>query len=281
MVPASKKRQKIDESADGRPDVYVQNEDIPQHVSSSRPRRATAVAAALRIQGKLQRAGIVHDCKAYMQSLSSAVLLAQGQKTTTQRDAVDQVAQIAKDHSADKHAMRPLNCAEIQVGRESVSQLQTSHGLSLPNIQVASITHFKPTTRCPAASEPGPRRELDTSKCTTQRVAGPGYRVYQRGDTRAQQRSHTDMKLLPARVRHKKCSRQVEDSVLSASQGGEWTDVEVKRLLHVCTQKVRPDSANFWLKVSKRMPGAVLSFYWIRFTSCRWLIFGIPLLVTM
>lgn len=75
-------------------------------------------------------------------------------------------------------------------------------------------------------------------------------------------------KLVPARIRqvHSTPSPQVpavdydaspQDAHgdLAANQVADWTDAECKRLLHICSRKVRPDTSKFWVKVAQKMPG--------------------------
>lgn len=255
--------------------------DEPPNVVTRRPRRATAVAAALRIQGKLERAGIVHDRKAYMQTLSSAVTIAQTEeqqqfsrrKNHLKRHAHDYFEGI-RDVEAASQPRTGTNDRATEDAYETVDTYRISvPPASSPGADcflhaggTSLVAQAAPTdARQKKARSPGHRPQGVKKKLC------PGYRrQYSNVRTLANPPPQPGAKLIPARRRPVTAVASPEhgNSDLPAVQRSDWTDVEVQRLLHICTQKVRPDTANFWVKVAKKMPGQNPNVH-VHLSSCK------------
>lgn len=264
-------------SVDGRQASDEKAQDETQNVASRRPRRATAVAAALRIQGKLERAGIVHDRKAYMQTLSSAVTIAQtkGQQQSSKRTKclkrhAHGYLEETSDAETANQPQKDTNAHEAEGAHETVGMYTTSvlhpHRPEVNcSIHAATSVGAQATTtggRQTNAPSPGHRPQ------GVKKTICPGYgRQYSNVSTLSNPPPQPGAKLIPARMRPPTAMASPEhgDSHLPAVKRSDWTDIEVKRLLHICTRIVRPDTPTFWVKVAKRMPGQIRG----HFSSCR------------
>eukprot|EP00892_Ulva_mutabilis_P007034 jgi/Ulvmu1/4702/UM002_0433.1 len=261
----------------GKDAAYVSDQAEPLHVAARRPQRATAMAATLRIRGRLGIAErvVLHDRKAYMASLSGAVTLAQKQeqRPPTSRNRKGRLMEHGANDDCTAGAVvtpqediptvrgegtasrgtgvvqacivqRPLLAAE------NVSTAKADSGLNHGSINVAIANRRK---QCQSRQANKARASYQAGQNNAGDLVGKNSSAPR---TLTKAAPMPGGKLIPARINQARYTTPLKHAAsVVLTDGSEWTEAEVARLLHVCTHRVKPDTAKFWVKVAKQMPG--------------------------
>lgn len=259
-----------------RAEHHIDEEAEPQNMASRRPQRATAVAATLRIRGRLERADIVHDPKAYMESLSSAVTLALKQEQQNCSLQIRKARQAERDVHKDRSVsaaiapQRSIRTAYLEGGRRSGAVTDEACVQQHPALAAEKASngetdsgaiqgpeHTQLASQRQRADQRRKNNKPSTSlRATPKRVHISGGKQKSVPVTHAKALPQPGAKLIPAQISKARRMANLEQTNSDVpSESDEWTNAEVARLLHVCTHMVRPDTTNFWIKVAKKMPG--------------------------
>ena len=210
-----------------------------------------------------------------MESLSSAVTLAQTQRpkqpqsrnlkaTGGEYKALDSIDAVVASAKQGARAAHPETCTSQTCVVDSAHEVQSMKLVSEHAIRAAAKSiHNGASVQVPHHRTRQCRRTMTKQALhqdETKSVCTSTSQSSRRPTTSTKAPLKPPGKLIPARVIQAQLVRSPHPlgSEESTGEGAGWTSGEVKELLHVCSRRVRPDTANFWVKVAKYMPGEPL-----------------------